>query len=569
MRLRNIILAIIALSVSISFFPAEGKTAVETAIEEKEEFISSKYLAVVHAINSRDYKSVAKFLNQALNIAPNDKVLKKRAVLPFVHAGDVEKAISLVKESEDLSANIKMLLLVDKVQKGDYKTAEEVLKEIGDKEIHGILYKYLEVWLTAGQGDMKKAFALFDEMPEDLQNLSFTQYHKGLLYELSGDEKASIKQYEKAIESGGDRYRMYEALACGYIRQGNQDKAKETYRKYKELYNNFIIPDEITCDVGLITDAKQGVSESMMYAVLFFTYHRMTEHAYFYLQLAENLTPESSFLKFVIGDFLTHYGNYNDAIRVYEKVPPTSPLYLRIQVSMAGIYEVIGEKDIAKKMLFEMAYKHNTYEFWELLAGIPLREKKFEEAIEYYTKAISLIKEPKEEHWNLFFSRGNSYERLKNWDKAEADFLKVLEIKKDEPYTLNYLAYSWIEQGKNLEQSKEMLEKALEQQPNSPYIMDSYAWALFYLGDYEGALSYMEKAVEIMPYNSTLNEHLGDIYWRLGRKREAKFQWKRAIYYASEDNDEFDEKAIQNKLLKGLPPLDENHKIKPTIKAEK
>ena len=44
---------------------------------------------------------------------------------------------------------------------------------------------------------------------------------------------------------------------------------------------------------------------------------------------------------------------------------------------------------------------------------------------------------------------GVAYERTGQWKKAEKDLLSSLEIKPNQAYVINYLAYSWIEKGKN------------------------------------------------------------------------------------------------------------------------
>ncbi|HJS79170.1 MAG TPA: hypothetical protein VJ748_00990, partial [Vitreimonas sp.] len=46
----------------------------------------------------------------------------------------------------------------------------------------------------------------------------------------------------------------------------------------------------------------------------------------------------------------------------------------------------------------------------------------------------------------------------------------------------------------------------------------------------------------------TLNDHLGDVYWRIGRRIEARFQWQRALTLEPDNNAE-----IEVKLERGLP----------------
>ena len=43
---------------------------------------------------------------------------------------------------------------------------------------------------------------------------------------------------------------------------------------------------------------------------------------------------------------------------------------------------------------------------------------------------------------DVLYRRGGAYERLKNYDLSDKDLLNSIKIRPDEPYTLNYLAYS-------------------------------------------------------------------------------------------------------------------------------
>ena len=57
----------------------------------------------------------------------------------------------------------------------------------------------------------------------------------------------------------------------------------------------------------------------------------------------------------------------------------------------------------------------------DALGNIMQARKRFDEAIGYYDRVIERIEQPDKQHWSLFFARGTSYERVKNWPKAEAD----------------------------------------------------------------------------------------------------------------------------------------------------
>ena len=69
------------------------------------------------------------------------------------------------------------------------------------------------------------------------------------------------------------------------------------------------------------------------------------------------------------------------------------------------------------------------------------------------------------------------------------------------------------------------------------------------LGEYEEAKVNLEKAVALSPSSATIIDHLGDVYWKLGRKREAGFQWKRALEFDPTDEERA---TIDIKLVGGL-----------------
>ena len=60
----------------------------------------------------------------------------------------------------------------------------------------------------------------------------------------------------------------------------------------------------------------------------------------------------------------------------------------------------------------------------------------------------------------------------------------------------------------------------------------------------------MERAVELEPTDPVLNDHLGDIYWAVGRQREAQFQWRRALSFGP--SDDMDSAVVRRKLEVGL-----------------
>ncbi|MCK6454109.1 MAG: tetratricopeptide repeat protein, partial [Alphaproteobacteria bacterium] len=195
----------------------------------------------------------------------------------------------------------------------------------------------------------------------------------------------------------------------------------------------------------------------------------------------------------------------------------------------AANQEAIANFDEAEKLLRAMGAEHpDRVEPLTQLGNLLRARERFADAVVAYDQAMARVGKVEERHWSMFYTRGIALERSKQWARAEADFLKALELQPNQPYVLNYLGYSWIDQGINLDRGMEMIRKAVEQRPNDGYIVDSLGWAHYRLGNYERAVEHLERAVELRPQDPTINDHLGDAYWKVGRLQEARFQWQRA-----------------------------------------
>ena len=151
---------------------------------------------------------------------------------------------------------------------------------------------------------------------------------------------------------------------------------------------------------------------------------------------------------------------------------------------------------------------------------------------------------------DTIYRRGSSYERMGNYNKSDSDLTLSLKLNPDDPYVLNYLAYSWLERNYNLNIAVEMLLKAHNQKKNDPYITDSLGWAYFLIGDYEKAEEYLKAAIEISPDDPVIMDHYGDTLWYLGRKLQANYFWKNSLS-VDKDND-LDRNKIKSKLINGL-----------------
>ena len=95
----------------------------------------------------------------------------------------------------------------------------------------------------------------------------------------------------------------------------------------------------------------------------------------------------------------------------------------------------------------------------------------------------------------------------------------------DQPYVLNYLAYSWIEKKINTGKALEMLKRATKLRENDGYIIDSLGWAYYANKNYVDAEKFLQRAVELMPLDPIINDHYADTLWMLNKNIQARYFW--------------------------------------------
>ena len=184
------------------------------------------------------------------------------------------------------------------------------------------------------------------------------------------------------------------------------------------------------------------------------------------------------------------------------------------------------------------------------IANFYKNSKKYEDAIKYYTKIIENLEYNSEIKSDLLYRRGGCFERIKNYESADKDLLLALKINPSDAYILNYLAYSWLERNYKINEAIKMLKTAYEAKSDDPYIIDSIGWGYYLIDDYLKAEEFLQRAVELMPDDPIVNDHYGDILWKLGREIQARYFWTNVLKMEDTDN-----RMIENinlKIIKGL-----------------
>ena len=305
------------------------------------------------------------------------------------------------------------------------------------------------------------------------------------------------------------------------------------------FFNDDLLKDNQTISKSIIDIVTSSFSNSDGYSLNY-------SFLLFYTSLARMIDISNDRATLIKGELFQKIGNDKDARLMFKEINQDSDFYLDAQINLALNYSFYLSYDEAIKNINKLLEKNNNlYPIKKILADTHRIEKNYKLAIQLYNE---MIERNENDLWSIYYLRGICFERLGQWDKAEKNFLKSLDLKPDSPNVLNYLAYGWVERNIRLDQSLEMLKAAYAANPESSYIIDSLAWAYFKKNNYTEAAKLMEKVIDIAPGEAISLDHLGDIYYAMNRKREAIHFWQQALELA-EPEDEITE-DVQSKLDK-------------------
>jgi tetratricopeptide (TPR) repeat protein len=522
---------------------------------------SGSYLAARHAGIERDSTTAAAYYLNVLKADPRNADLLSHAFLSVLTDGDIDEAGRLADRLIQLDRSDRIARLVIGVRalkQKQYGLARQNFAQSVRGPVTDLTATLLSAWALSGAGDTRAAVDTLDRLAGPDWYAIFKDLHAGLILDVANNKKDAGKHYERTYKADPVAVRTVEAYGRYLSRAGTKDDALKVYQDF-----NRVVPDhpviveemkEITAGEKLpvLADSPQAGAAEALYGLGASIGRRGGEDlALIYLQLALYLEPTHTMALLSLADLYESLKKPELAIKVYDRIPPSSPLHRNAEIQIASDLDTLDRTDEAKKRLERLVAEHpKDTEAILALANILRGRKDFAECANVYGKAIANVPVPEKVNWVMFYFRGICHERSKQWPLAEADLKKALELYPDQPLVLNYLGYSWIDQGVNLDQGMNMIRRAVEQRPDDGYIVDSLGWANFRIGNYDEAVKDLDRAVELKPEDPTINDHLGDAYWRVGRVLEARFQWSHAKDLKPEPEDL---PKIEEKLKSGLP----------------
>ncbi len=523
----------------------------------------SNYFSGIIAYENRDNSEALKYFNLSKVLLNNHDNYLKRYVNTLVLENKVAQAINIVKNNSKKSNSdffdAYVLLIIDSLKKNDFDKADiyldQSLRFQEENRINPVIFETLKQYIFTFKNKKllpnKKNFGNLSLIAEAFQRCYYN------------DQRTS-SFFLNLINSQQGDYSRYIFFYINYLIQNKEfDQAKSVIDQIDYIGSTLLLTQTKSWidnnkfksfeKIFSCRNHNDIISEFLFLISNLYSSQDNFEKSNFYLNLSIYLNPKFEFNLSLVAENFFADGEYNKVKKIVTKFKESDEFYYWFRVKKEAQI-IVKEQNYEKatsyiESKFKNIKKPNPKMIFDL-ANFYKNSKNYELAIDYYSKLINSLEDSYLIKSDILYRRGGSYERLGNYEKSDEDLLHALKIRPDDAYVLNYLAYSWLERDYKIDEAMEMLKIAYNLKSNDPYIIDSIGWAYFLIDEYEEAEKYLKRAVELMPDDPIVNDHYGDILWKLNQKIQARYFWNNVLSF--DDTEDDMKENINKKLITGL-----------------
>ena len=527
-----------------------------------QKYLSNYFSAIISVKNQNNLKAISYF-NNSKNLIRFHENFLENYVFSLVSSGKIKRSVVELKKFNDESLDVffegHLILFIDSINNKNFVKANSYLRELSKFQnndtfqiiITETLRSYLNLFTN------KKII----RTNKDFGKLSLITNAFQLCYLNSKNTNNSFLNLINSDDGDYSRYLFF--YLQNIIKNKEYSNAKNISSTINLINSNLLvsqskiwIENEQFDRFNNLFNCKSEthlISEFLYLIANLLSSQEEFEQSNFYLNLSSFLNPEFYLNNSLIAENYFLSENFNKSEKILNKFKGKDIIYDWFRIKKTT--QIISLKEDKEKSLKFMSKNLKTitdpnYKILYDVANIYKNFEKYSISISYYNKVLSKLDKNSETYADTLYRRGSRFERLKDYSKSDKDLLESLSIIENDPYVLNYLAYSWLERNYNLELAIDMLIKAYNQKSDNPYITDSLGWAYYLIGEFDTAEKYMVNALQLKPNDPVIMDHYGDILWKLKRKLEARYLWSNAIN--SEEKHDLNIKYVKQKILLGL-----------------
>ena len=526
----------------------------------------SNYFSGIIAYENRDNSEALKYFNLSKVLLNSHDNYLKRYVNSLVLENKVAQAINVIKNNSKKSNSdffdAYVLLIIDSLKKNDFDKADiyldQSLRFQEENRINLVIFEALKQYIYTFKNKKllpnKKNFGNLSLIAEAFQRCYYN------------DQRTS-SSFLNLINSQQGDYSRYIFFYINYLIQNKEfDQAKSVIDQIDYIGSTLLLTQTKSWidnnkfksfeKIFSCENHNDIISEFLFLISNLYSSQDNFEKSNFYLNLSIYLNPKFEFNLSLVAENFFADGEYNKVKKIVRKFKETDEFYYWFRVKKEAQI-IVKEQNYEKgtsyiESKFKNIEKPNPKMIFDL-ANFYKNSKNYELAIDYYSRLISSLEDTSLIKSDILYRRGGSYERLGEYQKSDEDLLHALRIRPNDAYVLNYLAYSWLERDYKIDEAMEMLKIAYDSKSNDPYIIDSIGWAYFLIDEYEEAEKYLKRAVELMPDDPIVNDHYGDILWKLDQKIQARYFWSSVLRF--DDTEDDMRENINKKLITGLKSI--------------
>ncbi len=495
---------------------------------------------------------------KALVCDPAADHIEQKLPLLLMKMGDPDQAKALLEEAirkQPQDTARRALLASIHIQQQQHRRAVEQYRTIiaYDPENGQILLRLGA--LLSQLGDYDEARSILGRLLELDQERYLARLYLARLAGRQDDDETAVRHYQAALQLNWSADLAYE-LADVYQKERRYQEAIDILRtvladnEADEQARLGIVQamlaqereEEAIAELGL---ARQfSSSPERLSVVISRLYLRIDEPD----KAIDNLravleTTESSEASYLLAVIRAEQQQFDEALTLIDTIAPEDREFEDAIFLKTKILHDSGQTAAALQLLESFLATRPTDKPMLVMLAASLNRDQGNDR-----RSLALLADAAERFANdeqVLFAYGLQLERSDRLDEAIDVMESIIGLNPDHAEALNFVGYCWADAGRNLDRALKYINRAMTLKPGNGYIQDSLGWVHFRLGNFERAERELLGALELLPDDPHINEHLGDLYRALDRPDTARTFYNTAY---EKFDDESHKQTVQKKI---------------------